>query len=176
MKINKQTDNNTTVKKKSPKKRPLSTPAVHWRDEYFCLRSWSMQKASDDYLEEKGLEFYTWAYNLVFNTKDPKPLSFSYWRAQKGIPYQTMQDWRIRNKKLDKFIKEGLEILGILREQGLLDRSLNERAVMYTLHAYMPQWKEHDAYNDARKAKLVDSTAQLIGTVFEEINLDEKDR
>lgn len=174
---NKKTTNPSTAKKRvnngqgSP-----SVPVKSWKDEYFCMRSWREWPVKDDFLEELGKEFYEWCYNLAFVERELKPYSLARWRAERGIAANTLDDWRARNRKLDLMIKEGITILGLIREQGVLTKQLSERATMYTLPHYLDEWKKMDEYQDERKKKSLDGISSLIGAVIEEVDLNDKDR
>lgn len=177
---------NKNVNKKSP--HPITKPqteknnqgkpkkAPNWHDTYFCMRSWRERPAGDDFLEEIGKEFYDWCYNLAFVEKDLKPYSFTRWRLMKGFPEGTFDSWRARNKVLDNYIKEGIMLLGLIREQGLMNKQLSERAVMYTMPVYSKEWRDVDKYHDDRKQKSIDKLSSLIGAVIEEVDLDDKNR
>lgn len=175
--INKNTPNPITPPNNlNNKEGSLPKKPSRWQDTYFCMRSWRERPASDDFLEEMGKDFYEWCYNLAFNEKDLKPYSLTRWRLEKGIPEGTLKHWRDRNKKLDRYISEGVSLLGIIREQGVFNKQLSERAVMYTLPHYSSEWRSMDTYHDERKKESLSKLSGFIGAVIEEVDLNDKDR
>lgn len=153
-----------------PRKKP------NWHERYFCLRSWRERPVSDEFLEEIGKEFYDWCYKLAFEEKDLKPYSLTRWRTQMGIPEKTLIDWRRRNEKLEAYIKEGISMLGLIREQGLLTKQFSEKATMYSLPNYLSEWKKSDEYHDERKSKTLSKLSSVVGAIIEEVDLDDKNR
>lgn len=174
--VNKNTPNpitpSQTVKNNQGKRRVKPD----WHDTYFCMRSWRERPAGNDFLEELGKEFYDWCYNLAFQEKELKPYSFTRWRLQKGIPEQTFDSWRARNKVLDGYIKEGILLLGLIREHGVLTKQLSEKAGMYIMPIYSPEWRAADKYHDERRLKSLDKISTLVGAVIEEVDLDDQNR
>lgn len=148
----KNTNPSTAVKSAPIKKR--------WQDAYLNFRSRRLKPVSIEYLEEIGDKFIDYVFQLLQGAEDAKKIvSLERFLVEEGIPDGTMKKWRKRSKKLDDRIKFGLMSIGTYLEEGLLHKTLSEKATMYQLHLYLPRWSKLNDYQDERIKKVRDTEA-----------------
>ncbi len=112
--MKKKTINTSTATKKAAKKHP------RYNDTYFCMLSWRQKPVHKDTVLDIGKQFYKFAYDLLFNTENPKPLSLTYWRHKVGLPHGTYKTWRLKYPEFKLYTDEAKELLGIIREIGMI--------------------------------------------------------
>ena len=112
--MKKKPPHSNTVKKKAAKKHP------RYNDTYFCMISWRQKPVHKDIVLDIGKQFYKFAYDLVFNTENPKPYSLTYWRRKVGLPLGTYKTWRLKYPEFKLYTDEAKELLGIIREIGMI--------------------------------------------------------
>ena len=172
--------------KKLPKKKPVTTKGDNSKSaqaldnlksmELFCNYGWKENVVTESYIMRLAQEFYKWAYNLAFVEANPRPYSYTYWCSKAGTSRHVVQKWRDRYPKANDLFKAGIEMLGQVRELGMLEKKFPEKPIMYSQWLYSDEWKEIDEYHDKRKEKTIDSITSLIGSVIDNVDLDARER
>lgn len=144
----------------STKPKKSLTKRVKWSDEYFNFHSRRLKPVSKEYLDELGDRFIALVFQLLKGAEDAKRIiSYERWLIEEGIPTTTMEQWRKRSKSLDKKIKFGLMAIGTYLEEGLMFKTLSEKATMYQLHLYLDRWAKTNLYQDERIKRIRDTEA-----------------
>jgi len=150
----KKSSNPSTRKKKAPKVRK------RWQDEYLCFRSWRLQPIDKEYIDEKGREFVKYCFSLRSQeSKAEHKVTYERFLEEHGIPYTTMESWKKKSKYLQGCIRFGFMCIGNYLEEGLLFKTLSEKATMYQLHLYLDRWDKTNLYQDERIKKVRDTEA-----------------
>jgi len=119
-----------------------------------------LKPVSIEYLDDIGDKFLSFIRAMLSGAEDAKRIiSLERFLVEEGIPEATMRKWRKRSKKLDAKIKFGLTAIGTYLEEGLLFKTLSEKATMHQLHNYLDRWKTLNEYQDERIKKIRDTEA-----------------
>ena len=60
----------------------------------------------------------------------------------------------VLDPEFKRYMDEGREMLGIIREEGMMAKELSEKSTMFTMHLYSEDWKQHEKYHDDRVKNL----------------------
>lgn len=135
------TGNTTTKPKKLPKVQ------AKYKENYHCTLSWREIPYPKERIIELAKNFHRFSYDLVFKTDNPDPCTVHFWRAKVGLPRGTYDRWYAKYPEFKSIIEEGKEMLGYIRERGMLKKELAERSTMYTMHHYSPDWVSFNKYH-----------------------------
>jgi hypothetical protein len=133
----------TTKPKKQAKKRTQS----RYQESYYCTLTWRKKPVPEETIMNIAKDFHRFAYDLAFNTPNPDPYTFHAWRAKIGVPRGTYNVWYDKFPEFKMIVDEGKEMLGYIRERGMLKKELAERSTMFTMHNYSPDWIEFNKYH-----------------------------
>lgn len=177
MSMNKKLKTSKGTKKPHPttKRKQKAKVQARYKENYHCTLSWREIPFPKEKIMELAQDFYRFSYNLVFNTKDPDPCTVHYWRAKVGLPRGTYDRWYAKYPEFKAIINEGKEMLGYIRERGMLKRELAERSTMFTMHNYSPDWLEFNKYhadlrNDDNKNSDIEVTINDLSDINEQKN------
>lgn len=163
------TPNPSSKRKKPAKKR------VRWQDEYLCMWSFKLKPVCEEYLEKIGEDFIAWCRQARIQKPDERDrFSLERFCEDKGIPLDTLKEWRKRSKKLNECIKSGKLMLGNMIEEGLLKKRYSEKGSMFVLHNYLDRYEKDNKYHQDLK-NIKDAVAQLLGATFELPELEGKE-
>lgn len=75
--------------------------------------------------------------------------------------------------ELELYLEEAKDILGNRRLQRGLEKKYDATMAMFTLHQYLPDWKEAEDYHDARKTKIAADSSGNPGNTEIHVHMDQ---
>lgn len=163
-----------TPKHITKKKKALNKGVPDWKDEYLCLWSYKLKPVREEYLDKIGQEFLTWCREARAQPAEERDrFSLERFLEDKGIPLNTMDNWRKQNKKLAAAVLGGKLMLGNMIEEGLLKKRYSERGSMFVLHNYIDRYDKDNKYHQELK-NLKEAVSLLLGATFDLPELEGK--
>lgn len=88
---------------------------------------------------------------------------------KRNIHSRTLRKWAKQCQIVDDGKDFALEILGVRREKGWLNKKLNDKSVL-TFWQFLDRYKEHDDREDTRKIKLANEGVAEGQTIIRVVN------
>lgn len=139
----------TTTK---PAKRTKTRP--RYREKYTDMLGWREKPLPMEAIIDLAKDFWQFAYEHTFNTNKPRPVSLTRWRIKVGLPYSTYKTWYAKYPAFKWIVDEAKEMLGVIREEGMMMRELDVKSTMWTMHNYSQEWRDYNAYHDNRAKEI----------------------